>query len=105
MKLAGYQAIEAKEKDPAIILGKHNDPTEDARENISIDEAWQIAKEDPSLIWAIDWEKALHDSATDFGRVAFSIQRLEGAATAMREANREHADRITNAETAILSRI
>ena len=49
--LTGYEAIEAKEQNDSIVLCKYNDPTEDARENLTADEARQIAKEDPSLIY------------------------------------------------------
>jgi hypothetical protein len=44
--------IEAKEQNDAIVLRKYNDPIEDARENITVEEARQIAREDPSLIYA-----------------------------------------------------
>jgi hypothetical protein len=52
MKLRGHAAIDAKELDPLVILNKYNDPVGAARENISLEEAREIAKEDPSLIWA-----------------------------------------------------
>lgn len=51
-KLTGYEAIEAKEQNDAIVLCKYNDPTEAARENLTVEEAREIAKEDPSLIYA-----------------------------------------------------
>ena len=48
----GYEAIEAKENNSSVILCKYADPIEDARENLTADEAREIAKEDPSLIYA-----------------------------------------------------
>lgn len=50
--LKGWAAIEAKEQNESVVLCKYADPTEDARENITVDEARQVAKEDPSLIYA-----------------------------------------------------
>lgn len=32
-------------------LCKYTDPTEEAREGLTVDEAREIAREDPSLIW------------------------------------------------------
>ena len=52
MKLTGIKAIEAKEKNAAVVLCNYNDPTEDARENLTAQEAREISKEDPSLIYA-----------------------------------------------------
>jgi hypothetical protein len=49
-KLTGYDAIryaEARE----VTLSKYADPTEDARDGLSPDEAREVAAEDPSLIW------------------------------------------------------
>ena len=48
----GHEAIELKESDDSVKLNKYNDPIEEAREDISADEAREIAKEDPSLIYA-----------------------------------------------------
>jgi hypothetical protein len=48
----GHEAIELADADASVILSKYADPTEDAREGITVDEARQIAKEDPSLIYA-----------------------------------------------------
>lgn len=50
--IIGYAAIEAKEQNPAVVVCKYNDPTEAAREDITAEEARQIAKEDSSLIYA-----------------------------------------------------
>lgn len=48
----GNEAIELAEADSSITLNKYNDPTEEAREGITIEEARQIAKEDVNLIYA-----------------------------------------------------
>lgn len=50
-RLTGWQAIAAKEQDPTVVLCKYNDPIEPARDNITLADAREIAKEDPSLIW------------------------------------------------------
>ena len=49
-KLTGSKAIEYAEAH-GLTLNKYTDPTEEAREGLSVDEARQIAREDPSLIW------------------------------------------------------
>lgn len=46
-----WEAIDAKQADPSLTLRKYADPTEDARE-ITLEEAWEIAKQDASLIYA-----------------------------------------------------
>lgn len=49
-KLTGYDAIKyAQEHD--LTLSKYSDPTEDAREGLSPEEALEIAREDPRLIY------------------------------------------------------
>lgn len=48
----GNAAIDLAATDSTVILSKYADPTEGAREGISIDEAREIAREDPSLIYA-----------------------------------------------------
>jgi hypothetical protein len=48
--LKGIAAIEYAEAH-GLALKKYNDPTEDARENLTPDEAREIAAEDPSLIY------------------------------------------------------
>jgi hypothetical protein len=53
MKLTGYEAIEAKKNDNRVILCKYADPIEDARENISLEDAEEISLEDPSLIYIV----------------------------------------------------
>lgn len=49
--VTGYDAIEAKEKDFTVRLCKHADPVEDAREDITLEDARQIAREDAGLIY------------------------------------------------------
>lgn len=48
--LSGYEAIEYAEAN-GLTLNKYNDPTEDAREGLTVAEARKIAAEDASLIW------------------------------------------------------
>ena len=48
----GHAAIELAASDDTVTLSKYADPTEGAREDISISEAKEIAREDPSLIYA-----------------------------------------------------
>ena len=48
--IKGYEAIEHAEA-TGLSLNKHEDATEGAREGLTVEEARQIAKEDPSLIW------------------------------------------------------
>jgi len=49
--LIGYEAIEAKKNNDSVVLNKHADPIEDARYDISVADAEEIASEDPSLIF------------------------------------------------------
>lgn len=48
--LTGHDAIEYAERH-GLTLSKYNDPTELARDELSLDEAREIAAEDPSLIY------------------------------------------------------
>jgi hypothetical protein len=48
--ITGYAAIEYAEAN-GLLLCKHSDPTEDHRAGITPDEAYEIASEDPSLIY------------------------------------------------------
>jgi hypothetical protein len=50
-KLKGQDAIEYKVNHPEAELNKYNDPIEDERFDLSIDEAWDVCREDPSLIY------------------------------------------------------
>lgn len=99
-ELTGYEAIKAKEGDPSLRLCKYQDPVEDAREDLTLAEARDIASEDPSLIFTVvaDWVECLRDNATDCGRVELSAQRVEEAATAMREQNWAFCAEISAAE-------
>lgn len=48
----GTAAIDLAEKDPTVQLNKYTDPTEEAREDIGLDAARNIVREDASLIYA-----------------------------------------------------
>lgn len=48
--LTGYAAIEYAERHD-LPLHKYADPTEDARDDLTVAEAREVAAEDPSLIW------------------------------------------------------
>lgn len=48
--LTGHDALDHA-RQHGLLLGKYADPTEDAREGLSVEEAEEIASEDPSLIW------------------------------------------------------
>jgi hypothetical protein len=53
MKLTGHEAIEFKRANPDSILCKYADPTENARRDLSIEDAEEVALEDPSLIYIV----------------------------------------------------
>lgn len=58
-KLNGTDAIEYKKANPDAELNKYNDPTEDERFDISIEEAEAVISEDPALIYVeVDDERA-----------------------------------------------
>ena len=48
--ITGYDAIDYAEEH-GLSLSKHADPTEDAREGLTPEEAREVAAEDPSLIY------------------------------------------------------
>lgn len=50
LRLTGYQAIEYAEAGQ-LPLSKYNDPTEDARQDLTPAQARKVASEDPSLIY------------------------------------------------------
>jgi hypothetical protein len=50
MKLQGYDAIGHAEQH-GMLLSKYNDPIEDAREGLTVEEAREVAAQDPSLIY------------------------------------------------------
>jgi len=49
-ELTGYAAIEYAQEH-GLTLSKYTDPMEDARENLTPEEARDVAREDPSLIY------------------------------------------------------
>lgn len=51
--ITGYAAIEYAETHPEAVLCKYADPTEGAMDDITIDYAREIAREDPSLIYTV----------------------------------------------------
>jgi len=52
--LIGYEAIDFKRSNSDAVLCKYADPIEDAQEDISLDDAEEIAAEDPTLIYVAD---------------------------------------------------
>lgn len=50
MRFEGFEAIEYA-KENGLLLSKYEDPIEGAREDVTVDEARDIAREDPRLIW------------------------------------------------------
>ena len=70
IKLKGEQAIKYVEQlGGSIGLSKYADPTEGARDGVDVDEARQIAKEDPSLIYFMA-DSTHPDHATIMERIA-----------------------------------
>lgn len=49
-RLEGWEAIKYAEEH-GLSLRKYSDPTEDAREDLTPDEARAVAREDPRLVW------------------------------------------------------
>lgn len=49
-KLTGMAAIEYAERN-GLTLSKYTDPTEEARDGVSVAEAREIAREDAGLVW------------------------------------------------------
>ena len=50
MILTGQRAIEYAEKN-GLLLSKYSDPIESAREDLTVDEAQDVARQDPGLIY------------------------------------------------------
>lgn len=48
----GHEAIEMARTGAPVILCKYEDPLEPARVGLTIDEAQEVAREDPSLIYS-----------------------------------------------------
>ncbi len=63
MRLEGTAAIEYAEAND-LLLNKYTDPTEEAREDLTPDEARAVAREDARLIW-IEAELLVVDPVTD----------------------------------------
>jgi len=59
--LTGYDAIDHAEEN-GLPLYKYADPTEPGRGGLTVDEAREIAKIDPSLIWCVQSTYVLIDS-------------------------------------------
>ncbi|HSH28633.1 MAG TPA: hypothetical protein VK971_01900 [Thiohalobacter sp.] len=73
--ITGYDAIEYAEQH-GLTLGKYADPTEDAREGLTPDEAREIAAEDPSLIY-LTGQRVEAGEGEDHD--AGHIERIEGS--------------------------
>lgn len=50
-RLTGQDAIRYAEAHESVRLCKYTDPTEEAREGLTVEEAREVAREDPELIW------------------------------------------------------
>lgn len=50
MRFQGYDAIEVAERE-GLLLSTYNSPMERAREDVSVEDARAIAKDDPSLVY------------------------------------------------------
>lgn len=79
--IRGYEAIKLAEKYD-VELHKYADPTEDARDDLSIDEARDVAREDPTLIWTVSEimvpAKAYEDHDDCLGAAAADISEALG---------------------------
>lgn len=51
-KLTGHDAIEAKRENSEVVLNTYDSPIDSAQEDITIEQAEEIAREDDSLVWA-----------------------------------------------------
>jgi DNA-binding transcriptional regulator YiaG len=90
--LTGHQAITYAEA-TGRTLAKHADPTEDARQGLSPDEARDVAAEDPGLVY-IEIEDAQElDIYEDNGGTIWLVAEDEGVAVAMGSDPRDLADR------------
>ena len=50
-KIKGIEAIEYKKNHPNVELNKYNDPTEEERFDLSVEDAEEIAREDAGLLY------------------------------------------------------
>ena len=80
--LTGFEAIDYAERYD-LLLSKYNDPIESAREDLTVDEAHEIAWEDPGLIWieADEWKEAAEilDRNPELRRALIDLCRQRGA--------------------------
>jgi hypothetical protein len=53
IRLTAHEAIEFKKENPDAKLCKYADPIEDARRDISLEDAEDVVLEDPSLIYIV----------------------------------------------------
>lgn len=74
--LSGYDAIQYA-RAHGLALNKYADPTEPARDDLTPDQAEQVAAEDPGLIWlVVRWTE---ESIADFApRPARAAETLDG---------------------------
>lgn len=77
--LTGFDAIDHADEN-GLTLSKHADPVEGAREGVSVEDAREVAAEDPSLIFLTVDEASL-DAAHEIGEGQFGGdgQCFEGA--------------------------
>lgn len=66
-RLTGIEAIEYAEAN-ALTLSKYTDPTEEARTGLTVEEALEIAAEDPILIWIDAPDSYRNPAAVALGR-------------------------------------
>ena len=55
-KIEGWEAIELKKGNPSTRIDKYADPINDYMEDISLDFAEDVAREDPGLIFVYEEE-------------------------------------------------
>jgi hypothetical protein len=80
MRTHGHTAIEAARNDSGIVLNKYEDPTEGAREKLTVWEAEAVASEDPGLIWAEvgDWGGARVEGGQGDDHDTGVVDRVDG---------------------------
>lgn len=81
-RLTGHDAIEYAEQTEGAILCSYTDPTEEGREGITVDEAREIARQDPTLIYCepdaeVVWLQSGDSRGTD-SRLMRAIWALSG---------------------------
>lgn len=95
-RLTGSDAIDYAEAH-GLTLSKYTDPTEEAREGLTPDEAREIAREDPTLIW-IDAPPRRYYIYTDADQT--TIEALDMDAAAREWARRDGRMQFRGIETA-----